>query len=137
MRLLSLILLLLLVAFGFLLYYVTEPFFFPGLPVFHCKASWYVDSLTASGEHYDFLALSAAHKTLPLGSYVVVKNLRNHKTVLVRINDRGPYVAGRCLDLSKRAAWRLGMLKEGVVDVHMQVIWPPPFLNKKLKNADQ
>lgn len=84
-------------------------------------ASWYGDwhagRLTANGERFDPRALTAAHKTLPLGSYVIVKNLRNGRMLEVRINDRGPYLDGRVIDLSEAAAKRLGMHKEGLAPV--------------------
>lgn len=71
------------------------------------KASWYGGKfhgrLTASGERYNMHALTAAHKTLPFGTKVKVTNLRNNKSVVVRINDRGPFIKGRVIDLSKTA----------------------------------
>lgn len=91
-------------------------------PVSHtAKASWYGPGLagqkTASGEPYDPKALTAASKTLPLGSVVKVTNPENGKSVKVRINDRGPFVPGRSLDLSKRAAERIGIVHRGVARV--------------------
>lgn len=79
---------------------------------------------TASGERYDGGALTAAHRTLPLGTVVRVTNLDNHKTVRVRINDRGPHVPGRIIDLSSSAAAALGM-SNGVVRVRLDVISQP------------
>jgi rare lipoprotein A len=77
------------------------------------RASWYGKHFngrrTANGERYDMHALTAAHKTLPLASYVRVTNLDNQKTVIVRINDRGPYVRGRVIDLSYAAARAIGL----------------------------
>jgi rare lipoprotein A len=77
------------------------------------RASWYGRHFngrrTANGERYDMHALTAAHKTLPLASYVRVTNLENQKSVIVRINDRGPYVRGRVIDLSYAAASALGL----------------------------
>jgi rare lipoprotein A len=77
------------------------------------EASWYAAKfqghLTASGERYDGDALTAAHRTLPLGSYVRVKSLATGKSVVVRINDRGPYVKHRIIDLSYAAAKTLGL----------------------------
>ena len=71
------------------------------------KASWYGPGfhkrLTANGERYDMYALTAAHKELPFGSVVKVTNLDNNKSVIVKINDRGPYIGGRGIDLSKAA----------------------------------
>ena len=77
------------------------------------EASWYSTTfqghLTANGERYDGGALTAAHRTLPLGSYVRVRSLATGKSVVVRINDRGPYVKGRIIDLSYAAAEALGL----------------------------
>lgn len=75
---------------------------------------------TASGERFNQHALTAAHRSLPFGSLVRVTNLRNDKTVVVRINDRGPYAKKRIIDLSHAAAKRLGMLRDGVVPVRVQ-----------------
>lgn len=80
-------------------------------------ASWYGPELhgepTASGEPFDMNALTAAHRTLPLGSYAEVRNLTNGKTVMVRINDRGPFPADRVIDLSHAAAGKIDMLRTG------------------------
>ncbi|MFC5285129.1 septal ring lytic transglycosylase RlpA family protein [Pedobacter alpinus] len=85
------------------------------------KASYYADKFngrkTASGEKFRNSKLTAAHKTLPFGTKVKVTNLKNGKTVKVRINDRGPFVAGRIVDLSKKAARKINMDKEGVGNV--------------------
>ncbi|MDX1368951.1 septal ring lytic transglycosylase RlpA family protein [Pseudomonas sp.] len=75
---------------------------------------------TASGERFDQHALTAAHRSLPFGSRVLVTNLRNDKSVVVRINDRGPFVRGRIIDVSRQAAERLDMLRAGVVPVRVQ-----------------
>jgi rare lipoprotein A len=75
---------------------------------------------TASGERFDQNALTAAHRSLPFGSQVQVTNLRNNKSVVVRINDRGPYAKQRIIDLSQKAAERLGMLRDGVVPVRIE-----------------
>ena len=77
---------------------------------------------TASGERFDKEALTAAHKTLPLGTQVRVTNLRNGESVDVKINDRGPYVRGRIIDLSKGAARELGMLGAGTAKVKVELI---------------
>lgn len=86
-------------------------------------ASWYGPNFhgspTASGEPFDMHSLTAAHRTLPLGSRVLVRNLKNNETVVVRINDRGPYVQGRDIDLSFGAARVLGMVRPGVVPVEI------------------
>jgi len=86
-------------------------------------ASWYGPgfhgSKTASGEIYNMYKLTAAHKTLPLGTFVKVINLENGRSVIVKINDRGPFVPGRIIDLSYAAAKRLGMLKKGTAKVEI------------------
>lgn len=89
-------------------------------------ASWYgeefADLPTASGEIFRPEAISAAHRTLPLGTVVEVTNERNGRTLRVRINDRGPFVAGRILDLSKGAAAELGSVVDGLVPITLQVV---------------
>lgn len=89
-------------------------------------ASWYGEQfhgkLAANGEVFDMSALTAAHRTLPLGSMIRVVNLQNGKHVRVRINDRGPYVNGRILDLSYAAAAQLGMVQGGVSIIQLEVI---------------
>lgn len=88
-----------------------------------CQASYYwQEQTTASGERFNPSDLTAAHKTLPLGSKVKVTNPSNGKTVVVRINDRGPYVAGRCLDLSKAAMETIGGTSSGVITVNYEVL---------------
>jgi rare lipoprotein A (peptidoglycan hydrolase) len=86
-------------------------------------ASWYGSYFhgnpTASGEAFDMHDLTAAHRTLPLGTRVLVHNLENDRAVVVRINDRGPYVEGRDIDLSYGAARALGMVRPGVVRVEI------------------
>jgi rare lipoprotein A len=86
-------------------------------------ASWYGPRFnghkTTTGERYNENAMTAASKTLPLGSHVVVTNPQNGHSVEVRINDRGPHVPGRTLDLSKRAAQKLGITKKGVARVEV------------------
>jgi rare lipoprotein A len=87
-------------------------------------ASWYGKKFngksTANGEIYDESELTAAHKTLPFGTILKVTNTRNNKTVYVRINDRGPFVEGRSLDLSRGSAKALGMTHRGVVKVKIE-----------------
>jgi rare lipoprotein A len=89
-------------------------------------ASWYGEQFhgkqAANGELFDMTALTAAHRTLPLGSIVRVVNLQNGKHVRVRINDRGPYVNGRILDLSYAAAVQLDMIEGGVSAIQLEVI---------------
>lgn len=88
------------------------------------KASYYADKFigrtTANGERFNQKKRTAAHKTLPFGTKVKVTNLANGKKVKVRINDRGPYIQGRIIDLSKKAARRLDMIQAGVVDVSIK-----------------
>ena len=90
------------------------------------KASFYADKFegrpTASGEKYKHSKLTAAHKTLPFGTKVKVTNQSNKKTVEVVINDRGPYVDGRIIDLSKSAAEKLDFITQGLADVTIEVI---------------
>ena len=88
------------------------------------KASYYADKFngrkTANGEIFRNSKRTAAHRTLPFGTRVKVTNLRTGRSVRVRINDRGPFVAGRSIDLSKRAARKIGMIREGVGDVRLK-----------------
>ncbi|WP_076416776.1 septal ring lytic transglycosylase RlpA family protein [Shewanella sp. UCD-KL12] len=90
-------------------------------------ASWYGSKfhghLTSNGETYDMYSMSAAHKSLPLPSYVKVTNKKNNKQVIVRVNDRGPFHEGRIIDLSYAAAHRLDMLKTGTASVDIEVIF--------------
>jgi len=92
-------------------------------------ASYYHDSLhgrkTASGEVYNKRVASAAHKSLPLGTKVRVTKLSNGKSVVVRVNDRGPFVKGRIIDLSRRAAKDLGIIGSGVAKVKVEVLSMP------------
>jgi rare lipoprotein A len=92
-------------------------------PVNMGHASWYgpgfVGKKTASGDIFDDTKLTAAHKTLPLGSKAKVTNLNNGRSVRVEINDRGPFVGNRIIDLSKAAAHALGMVEDGVVQVRV------------------
>jgi rare lipoprotein A len=88
-----------------------------------CEASYYGSGgRTASGESFDPDALTAAHKTLPIGSKVRVINRHNDRSVIVRINDRGPFVAGRCLDLSSGAMQAVGGVASGVIPVKYEVL---------------
>lgn len=83
-------------------------------------ASWYaLTSKTASGEQMNPSALTAAHRSLPFGTKVLVENLRNGRSVVVRINDRGPFVGGRIIDVSKGAAAQLGMIHSGTAKVRV------------------
>ncbi len=95
-------------------------------------ASWYGypyhGRRAASGEIYDMEKLTAAHRTLPFGSWVEIENLSNGKRVQVRITDRGPFVEGRIIDLSRAAARQIEMLGAGIVKVRLEVIEPPRTL---------
>jgi len=91
-------------------------------------ASWYGNKFnghnTSNGERYDMYAMTGAHKTLPIPSYVRVTNLDNGKSVIVRINDRGPFHQGRIVDLSYAAAQRIGILKAGTGRVEVEIALP-------------
>lgn len=90
------------------------------------KASWYSNKFhgkrTASGERYNKNAYTAAHKSLPFGTIVRVTNTANSKKVDVKINDRGPFVKGRVIDLSQKAFEQIGNIKEGVAPVKIEII---------------
>jgi len=91
-------------------------------------ASWYgleSQGTTASGEVYDMTKLTAAHRTLPLGSKIRVTNLKNNRSLVLRVNDRGPNVLGRLLDVSKAAAQYLGFIGAGMAKVRVTVIGYP------------
>lgn len=92
-------------------------------------ASWYGPPYhgraTASGEIYDMNALTAAHRTLAFGVWLEVRNLANGRTVEVRVNDRGPFVKNRIIDLSRAAAQRIDMIGSGVARVRLQVVAAP------------
>lgn len=89
-------------------------------------ASWYGTKFherrTSSGEEYDMYALTAAHKTLPLPSYVQVKNLKNGRKIIVKVNDRGPFHEGRIIDLSYAAGIKLGLLSQGTAPVEVKAL---------------
>jgi rare lipoprotein A len=91
-------------------------------------ASWYGPTFhggsTSNGESYDMYGMTAAHKTLPLPTYARVTNLKNGRSIVVRINDRGPFVANRLIDLSYTAAARLDMLREGTTLVEVRSLTP-------------
>ena len=92
------------------------------------KASWYgaqhQGKTTASGEPFDMHKLTAAHPSLAFGTRVRVTNLNNGRSVIVRINDRGPFKGGRIIDVSREAAEQLDMLKAGVVAVRIELVSP-------------
>lgn len=97
-------------------------------------ASWYGTKFqgkrTSSGEPYDLYLMTAAHKNLPLPTYVSVKNLKNNKEIIVKVNDRGPFAEGRIIDLSYAAAKKLGIFEIGTAPVSVTVIDPsdPSYL---------
>jgi rare lipoprotein A len=85
-------------------------------------ASWYEEVETASGEAFDRDGFTAAHRVLPFGTIVTVTNLKNSRRVDVKINDRGPYIFGRIIDLSFAAARELDMLEDGVTKVTIKIL---------------
>jgi len=106
-----------------------KPVYFPGYPVGYIErgmASWYGPGFhgnkTANGERYDMHKLTAAHRTLPLGSIAVVRSATTGKEVTVRINDRGPFAKGRVLDLSYAGAQTLGIVGHGTDQIELRVI---------------
>lgn len=102
-------------------------------------ASWYGKKFhgrkTANGDTYDMFAMTAAHKTLPLPSYVRVTNLKNQRSVIVRVNDRGPFHEGRIIDLSYTAAIKLGINKAGTGFVEVHTITPGENLSQSIDNS--
>ncbi|MFV0237587.1 MAG: septal ring lytic transglycosylase RlpA family protein [Flavobacteriales bacterium] len=90
------------------------------------KASWYGPGfhgkLTANGERYDMNGISAAHKTLKFGTKVKITNIANGKSIVVRINDRGPYIAGRQFDLSKGAFKKIASIDTGVIKIKYNIL---------------
>ena len=104
-------------------------------------ASWYGDQfagkLTANGEIFDPELVSAAHKTLPMPSVVRVTNLDNGKSLVVRINDRGPYVTGRIIDMSRAGARLLGFKDDGIARVRVQLLTEQTLRLEKLAKEGQ
>lgn len=99
-------------------------------------ASWYGEPFhgrrTSSGEPYDMYQLTAAHLTLPFGTIVLITDLETGKSVVVKINDCGPYVEGRIIDLSFAAAEKLGMVRKGLAKVGLKVLkYPDPLPTKR------
>ena len=96
------------------------------------KASWYGSEFhrrrAASGERFNMHAMTAAHKSLPMGTYVKVTRVRNGRSVTVRINDRGPFLSGRIIDLSHKAAKELGIIKKGVASVRIEAVQLTSFI---------
>jgi rare lipoprotein A len=106
-----------------------KPTYFPGYPIGYVErgmASWYGPGFhgnrTANGERYDMHKLTAAHRTLPLGSIAIIRSTSTGKDVTVRINDRGPFAKGRVLDLSLAGAQALGMVGTGTDQIELRVI---------------
>ena len=111
----------------------------PATPTFYTEqgiASWYGKDFhekpTATGEVYDMYAMTAAHKTLPLGTWVVVTDLGTQRSVRVRINDRGPFVKDRIIDLSYGAADELGIVEQGTTEVEVRCSYSEETLREKL-----
>jgi len=101
----------------------------PPMAVWECMTSWYGEDFdglpTATGETYDMYGETAAHPTLPLGSIVRVINPKNHRSEVVRINDRGPYIQGRELDVSYAVARKLGFDQRGLAKVRLELLEVP------------
>ena len=110
---------------------VTPPLAFSQAKLEFGLASWYGEECngnpTASGESVDMTALTAAHRELPFGTKIRVTNLYNSRSTVVRVNDRGPNIVGRVVDLSSAAAQRLGYLKQGLTPVQIEVVACPKF----------
>jgi rare lipoprotein A len=108
------------------------------LAVWECTTSWYGEDFdgqqTADGETYDMYADTAAHPTLPLGSIVRVVNTQNHRSQIVRINDRGPYVEGRELDVSYAVARSLGFDGRGLAKVRLELLKVPSRRSPEHRN---
>ena len=105
------------------LWQVAGPYYEVGI------ASWYGPGFqgnrTSNGEIYDMYGISAAHKTLPFGTIVKVVDLDTGRSIVVRINDRGPFIEGRIIDLSKGAAEKLGIVDKGIAHVGLRIVrWP-------------
>jgi len=105
------------------------------------EASWYGPrfhgQLTSNGEVYNQHGFTAAHPTLPEGSRVKVTNLDNGKSVMVRVTDRGPFVDGRIIDVSHRAAKALGMIEEGTAKVQVKVLSRPKQSKGRTRQNNQ
>ena len=102
-------------------------------------ASWYGTKFhgrpTSNGEKYDMYAMTAAHKTLPIPCYVRVTRQDNGKSIVVRVNDRGPFVEGRIIDLSYAAATKLGITESGTAKVHIEAIDAGKYRSKKIRKT--
>jgi len=105
------------------------------------KASFYggrdIGRATANGERYHAANCTAAHKKLPFNTMVRVTNLKNGKSVLVRINDRGPYVKGRIIDLTVVAARKIEMMSDGIVPVRVEVLKPIEVIRRPNRVIEQ
>ena len=103
-------------------------------------ASWYGKKYhgnkTSTGEVYDMYAMTGAHKTLPLPSYVKVTNLKNKKWVIIRLNDRGPFLKDRIIDLSYAAGYKLDIIEKGSELVEVELINPEDFIEQDKENND-
>jgi rare lipoprotein A len=104
-------------------------------------ASWYGQEFqgitTASGEVFDLNGFTAAHPTLPFGTTIRVTNLKNNKNILLRINDRGPHIGQRLLDVSRAAAQRLGFVHSGTTPVRVEVVtYPKWFVSPSAAKTD-
>lgn len=101
-------------------------------------ASWYGRKFhgrkTSNGETYNMYAMTAAHKTLPMNTWVSVHNLKNNRKIVVRINDRGPFITGRIIDLTYTGATRIGILKAGTGNVRVTALGQATSFSKKTKN---
>ena len=110
----------------FLISFCAQKVYFPPEKIQTGLASWYGPGFhgkrTASGEIFNMYELTAAHRTFPIGSYVMVTNLENGKSVCVRINDRGPFVRGRIIDLSYAAARLIDLIGPGVAPVRVELL---------------
>ncbi len=108
------------------------------IATWECTTSWYGEDFdgqpTATGETYDMYGQTAAHPTLPLGSIVRVVNPENHRSQIVRINDRGPYIEGRELDVSYAVARKLGFEERGTAKVRLELLRVPPRPNQDHHN---
>jgi rare lipoprotein A len=108
---------------------VTSPLAFSQAKLEFGLASWYGDECngnpTASGELFDMEGFTAAHRELPLGTKIKVTNLYNSRSAVVRVNDRGPNIVGRVVDLSAATAQRLGFLRQGLTPVQIEVVACP------------
>ncbi|TYB31213.1 MAG: septal ring lytic transglycosylase RlpA family protein [Candidatus Mcinerneyibacterium aminivorans] len=110
----------------YLLLFIISNLFYAQPETYKGYASWYGPNFngqkTANGETYNMYDLTAAHKTLPFNTYIKVTNLENNKTVVVRINDRGPFIKNRIIDLSYQAAREIDLISKGTCKVKLEVV---------------